>query len=100
MRYDVPVYLQTRPEAVYEHQTGNYRKMPVKEELFYGSVSADTAAESALKYGQIRTGSLTIHFQNRLPSFDTLRIGSKIYKADSSEELRRKTVLQVSEVSP
>ncbi len=98
MRYDTPVYLQKKSEARLNPATGNYVTPPPRETLVHGAVSANDAQTAALYYGGLKDGTLTVHFPSHLPPFDTVRIGSKRYQADSVEELRTKTVLFLSEV--
>lgn len=98
MRYDTPVYLQTKQQGVYRPETGDYAPSVMSEYLVYGSVSANDAGTTAHYYGTIKNESLTVHFKNHLPPFDFVRIGSKRYRADSVENLRKKTVVVLSEV--
>ncbi len=98
MRYDTPVYLQTKTQGRLDPNTGNYLPALVRENLVYGSVSANDANTNKVYYGGLNWKSVTIHFNRHLPPFDTIRIGSVRYRVDSVEQLRTKTVVIASEV--
>lgn len=99
MRYDVPVYFQKITSGEYDPSTGNYADDTVEENLQYASVM-DTGTETMIQvYGSIRQGSLTIQLQNHYDEpFSRVRVGGKLYAADSSRRLRTKHVFIVSEV--
>ncbi len=99
MRYDTPVYFQKIIHGEYNPSTGDYADDAVTEILRYASVM-DTGAEAMIQvYGEIRQGSLTIQLQNHYNEpFDRIRVGGKLYFADSCRRLRVKHVFIVSEV--
>lgn len=99
MRFDTPVYFQRVHQGEYDPDTGNYGQDIVEETKRYASVT-DTGSETVkLLYGDLRQGVQTIRLQNHYKEpFDRIRIGDKIYRADSVMNLRVKQVFTVSEV--
>lgn len=99
MRYDTPVYFQSRTSGEYDSSTGNYADDTVKETLRYASVMDTGTDMLKLVYDGPKQGSLTIQLQNHYTkAFDQIRVGEKIYKADFSRKLRTKHTFVVSEV--
>lgn len=99
MRFDTPVYFQRIRPGEYEEDTGNYGPDVMEEEKRYANVTSAGTATLQLVYGVIRQGCRVVRLQRHYrPSFDRIRIGEKIYRVDSSRELRNKHVFIVSEV--
>lgn len=99
MRYDKPVFFQQITPGKYNPETGDYERDTVKEHKRYASVT-DTGTESMkLIYGDIRQGIVTIRLQTHFDShYNSIRIGTKIYKPDFSRKLRNSHVFVASEV--
>jgi len=99
MRYDCPIYFQKKINKTYNPNTGNYEYGALEEELIYASVN-DTGTETInLIYGQVRLGVKTVQIQNGYDKpFQSIRIGSKVYRVDFQRRLRTKQTFVVSEV--
>lgn len=98
MRFDTPVFLQTITPGEYNERTGDYAADSVAETEMYANVTDSSAQAQTLVYGGIKQGSVTVRFQDVVPVFDYIRIGSKRYRADNTRALRTKTTFIMSEV--
>ena len=92
MRYDTFAYFQSITEGAYDASTGDYADPEIVEDRILCSHPIG-ASERVLRhvFGEVRQGALLIHTQNayRKP-FSSIRIGSKVYKADTTSYLRSK----------
>ena len=96
MRFDTPVYFQFEKPGEYDTQTGNYGASVIAEDKRYADVTESATETLQLIYGEIKQGSLTIRLQNPYSfSFNSIRVGDKVYRVDWS---RKKRVFVVSEV--
>lgn len=98
MRFDTKVYLQTITEGTYDGTTGDYAEDTLTEEEMWADVYDTSAQSMNLVYGAIKQGSITVIFQDRVPVFNYIRIGTKRYRADYTRALRSKTTFVMSEV--
>lgn len=99
MRYDQPVYFQKYSTPAYNDATGNYADAAPAETLVYASVVSTDIETMRIVYGGIRYGSKTIHLQNAYTdSFDSIRIGDKVYAVDSRIPYAVKEGYVISEV--
>lgn len=99
MRYDTPIYFRNIIKGKYDSKTGNYDDDIVEETTVYASVS-DTGSEMLkLVYGTVKQDSKIIRLQSIYKGvYDSIRIGSSIFKVGYEKKLRTKQVLIVSEV--
>ena len=97
MRYATPVYFQ-RITSTYDEATGNYTDHTA-ESIRWADI-CDTGEETMrLVYGRIRQGSKTMQLQRPYTQpFDTVRIGTKIYTAETSRSLLTKASYVLTEV--
>lgn len=97
MRYNKPVYFQTRFQGEYDETTGDYKVAPV-DEVRRDAAVAETGVEALrVVYGTIRQGSLTIVLQQPYTAlFDSIRVGEAVYNVDFVKKNKR--VFVVSEV--
>lgn len=98
MRYDTKVILEKRAPGQYDPETGNFQEDTVKEFVEYASVMDTRTELLKLVYGRVRQGSLTVHFQQHVPAFDTAVIDGKRYQVDYTRKLREKSSAVLSEV--
>lgn len=98
MRFDKAVYLQTISEGTYDASTGNYVDGTVTEAEKWANVNDTSTQDLMLVYGGIKQGSVTVRFQDLVPVFDYIRIGTRRYRADAARVLRTKTTFIMSEV--
>lgn len=99
MRYDTPIYFQRLTQGEYDESTGNYEDDQIEETEVMASVMDTQTETMKLVYGDIRQGSLTLTIQNHFDqTFDNIRIGNKVYRADRIRRLRVKQSFIVSEV--
>lgn len=99
MRFDTPVFFQSRKKGEYNPDTGNYAEDTVTEDEVSASVTHSTTETLKLVYGTIKQGSYTVRLQNIYSKpFDCIRIGEKLYRVDFSRKLRLKHTFVVSEV--
>lgn len=99
MRFDTPIFFQSRKQGEYDPDTGNYKPDTVEETQCWASVTETRVDTLNLIYGEIKQGCYTVRLQNtnRKP-FSRIRIGEKLYKVDYSLTLRTKDIFIVSEV--
>lgn len=96
MRYDMPIYFQRRMPGAYDPNTGNYAEDRVVEDKRRGAVTDSGIETVKMVYDGIKQGAKTIRLQRSYAqSFDSIRIGDKVYRVDFSR--CRKTFV-VSEV--
>ncbi len=99
MRFDTPVFFQKIKPGEYDPDTGNYGKDITTEEKRYADVTDAGVETLKIVYGELRQGVLTIRLQNHYDKpFERIRVGSKVYRVDSSRKFRIKHVFVVSEV--
>lgn len=100
MRYDRIVYLRTPLVGTYNPETGNYDGNTYSETKVVASVVNTDATTLRLVYGELVQGSMTIHLQNKLYAdiYDSVRIGTKVYRIDRVRRFRNKESLVVTEV--
>lgn len=99
MRYDTPIYFQTVIPGEYDATTGNYADDTVTEDKRYASVTDSGEKTMMLIYGAIKQGSKTIRLQQPYTApFKRIRIGKKVYSADSKKQFRNSQIFVVSEV--
>lgn len=99
MRFDTPIYFQRVTPGEYDASTGDYGEDTITEEMRYASVTGSARETMNMIYGEIKQGSLTLRLQNHYTEpFDRIRIGNKVYRADSERLLRTKNTFIVSEV--
>jgi hypothetical protein len=99
MRFDTPIFFQSRKQGEYDPDTGNYAADTVEETQCWASVTETRVDTLNLIYGEIKQGCYTVRLQNiyRKP-FSRIRIGEKLYKVDYSRKMRTKHIFVVSEV--
>lgn len=99
MRFDTPIFFQSRKQGEYDPKTGNYKPDTVEETQCWASVTETRVDTLNLIYGEIKQGCYTVRLQNtyRKP-FSRIRIGDKLYKVDYNRTLRTKNIFVVSEV--
>ena len=99
MRFDTPVFFQSRKQGDYDPNTGNYKPDEVEETMCWASVTETSDDTLNLIYGEPKQGCYTVRLQNiyRKP-FSRIRIGDKLYKVDYSRKTRTKHIFVVSEV--
>lgn len=99
MRFDTPIYFQTKKKGPYDPTTGNYGPSVLEEKKRYAAITNTGTDTLTLVYGELKQGSLTIRLQMAYTQpFDRIRIGDKTYKVDKIRNLRTKQTLIVSEV--
>ena len=99
MRYDTPVYFQKVKQGEYDISTGNYGDETIEEVKRYAAVQDTSIQTLNIVYGDISQESKTISLQAPYyDAFDRIRIGNKIYKADSISMHLTKQSFIVSEV--
>ena len=106
MRYDTPIYFQHNLEPVYDATTGDWTTGSLVETCAYASVANTGEQMVSLVYGQGAKGgfsvcvdSLTAHIQNHYDAaFETIRIGTRVYKVDKRFRLKTKEAFVLSEV--
>lgn len=99
MRYDTPIYFQRIARGAYNADTGNYEIDTVHETLRYAAVTTSGSEIVSLIYGELKQGSLTVRLQRHYnDTFDRIRIGGKVYRADMSRKLRNGHTFVLSEV--
>lgn len=99
MRYDTPVFFQTRVSGDYNAKTGNYEADIVTETEVYADVTDASEKTLRIVYGDIKEGALVVRIQDRFSDkFSTIRIANTVYKVDRRRRLRNKEVFIVSEV--
>ena len=97
MRYDKPIYFQTRKKGAYNATTGNYDPDNWDEVKRYASITETGTDTLHLLYGSIKQRALTIRLQRPYAAaFDRIRIGEKFYNVDRSRLYSR--VFVISEV--
>lgn len=98
MRFDTPIYFQTI-KTEYDASTGDHVESIASEVKRFASVTDAGADTLNLVYGEIKQGAKVIRLQNHYTApFDRIRIGEKLYRADTEKRLRTKHVFIVSEV--
>ena len=98
MRFDTAIYFQ-RIKTEYDASTGNHVETVVSEVKRFASVTTAGAETLNLIYGEVKQGSFVVRLQNHYTEpFDRIRIGNKLYRADTEKRLRCKQVFIVSEV--
>lgn len=97
MRFDVPIWFQTRSPGEYDPDTGDYGEDSVVEELAFANVTDTQADMIGIVYGDISQESYTVRVLGR-HNCDTIMIGGKVYKVDKKRTLRRFQTFIVSEV--
>lgn len=101
MRYNKPIYFQSKKKGEYDPTTGNYGPETCEEAKRYAAIT-DTGTETLkLIYGDIKQRALTIRLQRPYEAaFDCIRIGedesAKYYRVDMAKLHNR--VFIVSEV--
>ena len=96
MRYDTPVFFQEVFSGAYDTSTDNYDDNFVEETKRFASVTDSGTDALKLIYGSIKQGSKVLRLQTPYNAkFESIRIGSKVYKVDFS---RKNKVFVVSEV--
>ncbi|WP_305150944.1 hypothetical protein [uncultured Dubosiella sp.] len=99
MRYDTPIFFRKIEQGAYDAATGNYGPPTISETRRMASVFDTGVDMMRLIYGQIEAGSVTAHIQNHYDqTFDRIRIGEKIYKAERVRKLRHKQTFVLTEV--
>ena len=99
MRFDTPIYFRHTKPGAYDPETGDYAEDEVVEEMRFASVTNTGADTLRLVYGELKQSSLTLRLQTPYKgAFDSIRIGSKVFRVDRSRALRRLHTFVVSEV--
>lgn len=101
MRYDTPVYFRKLTQGEYDPTTGDYGEDTYVETCVMASLIHTKTETMQMIYGNIAQNSLTIHIQNHYHDafdFDSIRIGTKIYKIDYTRKFRTKQSFVVHEV--
>ena len=97
MRYDTPIFFRAVQAGEYDTTTGNYGADTVTEVKKYASVTDTGTQTMMLIYGAIKQGSKTVRLQRHYTApFDSIRIGSKVYKVDRERTLRKGHIFVVS----
>lgn len=98
MRYDTPIFFQSRIEGSYNPTTGNYEGEQVNEEEVFASVSPTGIETLRLVYGELRQGALTVQLQNHYKKpFTVIRINGRLYSVDRAINYRTKQIFIVTE---
>lgn len=101
MRYNTPIYFETRKKGAYNSTTGNYDPETCEAVKRYAAITETGTEALKLIYGDIKQGALTIRLQRPYKAaFDRVRIGecksAKYYHVDRARLAKR--VFIVSEV--
>ncbi|MDO4803885.1 MAG: hypothetical protein Q4A32_03580 [Lachnospiraceae bacterium] len=104
MRYDTAVYFQRITPGEYDETTGNYSDPVVTEDKRIASVTQSPTQPKGdrklrIEHGSVREDSLTVRLLNPYPKpFDRIRIGGRLYSADTALRLRNKQTFVISEI--
>lgn len=99
MRYDTKIFFQKHSQGSYNSQTGDYINRSPSETACYANVTEQISETIDTEPGKLRPASVVIRFQNPISiSFETIRIGDRIYAPVSGTSLRRKQTINCKEV--
>ena len=97
MRYDTPIYFQKITQT-YNTSTGDYDDDVNEVKRFANVTDAGTSTVS-INFGKLKQGSKLIRLQTPYnDGFDSIRIGTKAYRLNTSTSLGAKSTLVVNEV--